>query len=135
MKKLLLVSFLTLVSYQAQAGVAIIGNPNIGDGVSDKDIKKVFLGKKKDLGGVAVTPVDQKDGSATRKNFYEAVIGQSEDDIKAFRTEMTFTGQGTPPRELADDSAVKAFVASTPGAVGYIADTKVDASVKLLSKR
>jgi ABC-type phosphate transport system substrate-binding protein len=134
MKSLLFVSLLTL-SVGAQAAVAVISNPNVGDGVTDKDIKKVFMGKKSELAGAPVTAVDQKEGSTSRKEFYEGVVGQSEDEVKAYRTEMVFTGRGTPPKELADDAAVKAFVAATPGAVGYIDDKKVDASVKVLMKK
>jgi hypothetical protein len=48
---------------------------------------------------------------------------------------MVFTGKGTPPKEVADDAAVKSFVATTPGAVGYIDESKVDASVKVLLKK
>jgi ABC-type phosphate transport system substrate-binding protein len=134
MKKILLVSLLAC-SFAAQAGVAVIVNPSVGDGATNKDIKKVFMGKKSELGGGAVTPVDQKEGSAARKAFYEGVVGQTEDEVKGYRTEMLFTGRGAPPKEVADDAAVKAFVATTPGAVGYIDESKVDASVKVLLKK
>jgi len=36
------------------------------------------------------------------------------------------------PEELADDAAVKAKVASTPGAIGYISDAAVDSTVKVV---
>jgi len=43
-----------------------------------------------------------------------------------------FTGRAKAPEDLADDAAVKAKLASTPGAIGYISDGAVDASVKVL---
>jgi ABC-type phosphate transport system substrate-binding protein len=135
MMKKLLITALWLFSFSAQAGMVVIANPSVGDGASDKDIKKLFMGKKSELAGSAATPIDQKEGSAVRKSFYESFVGLSEDEVKAYRTEMVFTGKGTPPRELADDAAVKAFVATTPGAVGYIDESKVDASVKILLKK
>jgi len=134
MKKLVLLSLL-VASFSVQAGVAVIAHPSVGDGATDKDIKKVFMGKKSELAGGTVTAIDQKEGSPARKAFYENVVGQTEDEVKAYRTEMVFTGKGTPPKEVADDAAVKAFVATTPGAVGYIDESKVDASVKVLLKK
>jgi ABC-type phosphate transport system substrate-binding protein len=135
MKKSLLIALLSMMAWQVQAGVAVIAHPSIGDGATEKDIKKVFLGKKADLAGVAVTPADQKEGSPLRKAFYESVIGQTEEEVKAYRTEMVFTGKGTPPREVVDDAAMKAYVAATPGAIGYIDDSKVDATVKVILKK
>ena len=134
MKKLLLVSLLAC-SFVAQAGVAVIAHPSVGDGATEKDIKKVFMGKKSELAGTSVTPVDQKEGSAVRNAFYDHLIGMSSDEVKAYRTEMLFTGKATPPKEVADDAAVKLFVSSTPGAIGYIDESKVDASVKVLLKK
>lgn len=132
-KKLFAIPLL-MAAFGAQAGVAVIGNANLGE-ASDKDIKKVFMGKKADLGGVTVTVVDQKEGSAARKAFYENVVGMSESEVKGYRAEQTFTGKGAPPKEVGDDAAVKSFVSSTPGAIGYIDDSKVDGSVKVLYKK
>jgi ABC-type phosphate transport system substrate-binding protein len=112
----------------------VIGNPDVGDGANDKDIKKVFMGKKSELFGTAVIAVDQKDGSVARKAFYEKVVGQAEEEVKAYRTEMVFTGKGVPPKEVANDAAVKAFVSTTPGGIGYVDASAVDSSVKVLLK-
>ena len=43
-----------------------------------------------------------------------------------------FSGKGQPPREVGDDAAVKAWVASNPEAIGYIDGKFVDGSVKVL---
>ena len=45
---------------------------------------------------------------------------------------LAFTGQGQPPKELADAEAVKKAVAADPKAVGYIDKADVDASVKVV---
>lgn len=133
MKKKLFI-ILLLFSVTAHAGLVVIANLSVGDGASDRDIKKVFIGKKSELAGGIVIPVDQKEGSIMRKWFYETVVGQTEDEVKAYRTEMVFTGKGVPPKVLADDFAVKAFVATTPGAIGYIDENKIDCSVKVILK-
>ena len=118
----------------ALADLAIIGHPGINlRGVTNDDLAKVFLGKSKDLGGVDVKPIDQDEGSAARTKFYTDVVGKSEAQLKRHWSQLVFTGKGKPPPSVADDQAVKDWVASTPGAIGYIDGGSVDASVKVLS--
>ena len=47
---------------------------------------------------------------------------------------ITFTGKGTPPKELKSDAEVKAFVAANPRAIGYVDASAVDSSVKAVLK-
>ena len=65
--------------------------------------------------------------------FYTDVVGKSEAQLKRHWSQLVFTGKGKPPPSVADDQAVKDWVASTPGAIGYIDGGSVDASVKVLS--
>ena len=62
--------------------------------------------------------------------FYKKVVGKSESQAKAYWSKQIFTGKGTPPEEVGGDDAVKAKIASTPSAVGYIDASAVDGSVK-----
>jgi hypothetical protein len=134
MKNLFILAFVTasLIATAAQAAVVVIGNNNIG-AAEAKEVKKVFLGKKSDIGGVSVTPVMSADAALTNA-FIDKVIEQSPDAFNAYWTEKTFTGQGNKPRELSNDAAVKAFVGTTAGAIGYIDDKNLDATVKVLLK-
>jgi hypothetical protein len=45
---------------------------------------------------------------------------------------MAFTGNGTPPAEVADDAAMLKQVASDATAIGYVDAKSVNASVKVL---
>ncbi|MFM8455083.1 MAG: phosphate ABC transporter substrate-binding protein, partial [Gammaproteobacteria bacterium] len=101
---------------------------------SSDEVSRVFLGKSSSLGGASVTPVDQSSGSASREAFYKAVVGKSGGELKSYWARQTFTGKGQPPKERGDDRAVKAYVASNPGAVGYVDSSVVDASVKVILK-
>lgn len=130
-KPLLLSASLMLIS-AAHAGTVVIGNANIST-ADAKEVKKVFLGKKEEIAGVSVTPVMNADKAAT-DGFFDKIIEQAPDAFNAYWAEKTFKGQGTKPKELANDAAVKAHIASTPGAIGYINDSSVDASVKVLIK-
>lgn len=45
---------------------------------------------------------------------------------------IVFAGKGTPPKTLKSDTEVISWVASTPGAVGYVNSAAADDSVKVL---
>ena len=60
------------------------------------------------------------------------MIQKSEDELKGYWSKLMFSGKGQPPREVGDDAAVKAWVASNPDAIGYIDGKFVDGSVKVL---
>ncbi|HDP89978.1 MAG TPA: phosphate ABC transporter substrate-binding protein [Thioalkalivibrio sp.] len=136
MKKLALGTALAaaLVSNAALAELAIIGHPGINlRGVSNDELSKVYLGNSSSLGGVSVKPVDQDPGSRARAQFYDKVVGQSEAQLKRYWSQRMFSGKGKPPPSLAGDEAVRNWVATTPGGIGYVDGSAVDGSVKVLS--
>ena len=63
----------------AQAGsVVVAGKGSPVSAANANDVVKAFLGKKKDLGGVSVVPIDQGEGNPARTDFYANVIKKSE---------------------------------------------------------
>lgn len=52
--------------------------------------------------------------------------------IKIHWSKIIFTGRGTPPTALPDSMAVKRRVAEDPHAIGYIDQSQVDDSVRVL---
>lgn len=123
---------LTLAAGAAHAGVAVIVNPANGNAQLNADqVQQLFLGKSKSFpDGSPATPLDQTDGNATRNSFYDQVVQKNGSQLKAYWSKLVFTGKGTPPKEVGDDNAVKQQVATTPGAIGYIDSSKLDATVK-----
>ncbi len=93
----------------------------------------IFLGKSKELpGGGQAVPIDQKEGSAVRDEFYTKVASKSAAQVKAYWSKIIFSGKGQPPKEAADSAAVKKLVADNPNAIGYIDKAAVDGSVKVV---
>ncbi len=80
----------------------------------------------------AVTLVGQSDSSPIKAEFTEKVTKKKLGKYKAYWSKMIFSGKAVPPKELANDAAVKSFVSSNPNAVGYIDAASVDSSVKVL---
>lgn len=77
--------------------------------------------------GEAVVPVDQRPDSAVRKAFSADVLKRSVAAVRSYWTQRIFSGRDIPPPELESDAKVVQFVASRPGAVGYVSpgtDTK-----------
>lgn len=118
----------------ANAELAIIAHPGTkAAGISKDELASLYLDKSKSLpDGTAATPVDQPEGSPARSKFYEQVTGKDERQIKSYWSKRMFTGKGRPPQTLSGDDTVKAYVAKTPGAIGYIDGQSVDGSVKIL---
>ncbi len=121
-----------LVSFQVAAGVVVIVNPgaNISE-ITPKQAKSLFLGKAKKLpDGEKAKVVDQSKSSASREVFLKKVLKKSEKKLKAYWSKQVFSGKASPPKQLDDDAAVKSFVSSTAGAIGYIDSASLDDSVK-----
>ena len=71
------------------------------------------------------------------KAFYaehKKVTGKDAAQMKAYWSQLMFTGKAQKPKKVAGDDAVKKAVAATPGAIGYIDAAAVDASVKVVLK-
>ncbi|HHJ14100.1 MAG TPA: phosphate ABC transporter substrate-binding protein [Gammaproteobacteria bacterium] len=118
----------------ALAEVAVIVNPGSGvSALTPSQAKALFLGKSRKFpNGAKAIPVDQKEGSATRSAFNEKVLKKSDSQVKAYWSKMVFSGKASPLKSVADDAAVKDFVAGTDGAVGYIDSSLVDDSVTVV---
>lgn len=118
----------------AHAALAIIAHPsNPAAGVTAEEAEQIYLGKSRALAnGHRITPVDQTVGTASRVKFYRSVLKKDERELKAYWSKLIFTGKGQPPREVGDDAAVQAWVASHPDAIGYVDGKFVNSSVKVL---
>lgn len=118
----------------ANAEVAVIVSSSNANSKLDQDtISRIYLGKSKNFpDGTQAVPVDQNAGTASRKAFNSTVLGKSSSQLKAYWSRLIFTGKGTPPKESGDDAAVKELVAKNPNLIGYIDDSAVDDSVKVV---
>jgi ABC-type phosphate transport system substrate-binding protein len=99
--------------------------------LSAMQVSDIFLGKMANFpNGANAVPIDQADGSPIRQEFYLKATGKSPQLLKAYWSKVIFTGQGEPPREVADSEAIKKLIANNPSFIGYIDKNAVDASVK-----
>lgn len=123
-----------LLSGAAMADISVVVNPANANAVSSDDLSRLFLGRASSFAdGAKATPLNLAEGLAAREEFDSKVLSRSASQLKAYWSKLVFTGKGTPPKELADDAAVKAAVASDASAIGYISSASVDASVKVVA--
>ncbi len=133
---LLLWSLLLVSAGPSLAGVVLIAHADCSEGVLDpNDIERIYLGKKTHWDDdTPIVPVILKNGK-THEEFLDKYLHRTSHRFVSFWRQMVFTGKGVPPKSFADEAALSAFVAATPGAVGYVTDTSVLPKVQTLSVR
>jgi ABC-type phosphate transport system substrate-binding protein len=102
--------------------VVIAHQSVLGTSVHRSDLAGVFLRKVPRWGDrTAAVPVDQSATSAVRKAFSESVLRMPVSTVLQYwQKQMFATPPLRPPAVKGSDAEVMAFVASTPGAVGYV---------------
>lgn len=102
--------------------VVIVNSSNpVGD-LSVSDLKKMFLSDRSRWDtGKSIAPVMPAAGAPERTAFLKIVCGMSDADLGKYFMQASFTGKSvTPPKEVSGAAAVKSFVASSPGAIGFV---------------
>lgn len=104
------------------SGVKVIGHPGLGTSqVKRATLAAVYLNRTAlTPSGEAIVPVDQSAQSAVRATFSAGVLAQPVAAVRQFWAQQMSTG-ARPPAVRTSDAEVVAFVASTPGAIGYVA--------------
>ena len=136
MNKLALFSALFFgAALQASAGVVLVGNPAISDTLTKDQAAALYLGKTNKLpSGGAVVLYDLEASDPLKAEFNSKVTGKSEAQLQSYWSRLVFTGKATPPGKLANSDLVKSTVAATANAIGYMDESKVDGTVKVLFK-
>jgi ABC-type phosphate transport system substrate-binding protein len=135
MKSWMLGWVLSLGALSAHAELVVIVNPSNSVNLTQEQIAALYLGNATSFpDGSSAVLTDQPESAGVRNDFYQKATGRSAAQAKATWARITFSGKGTPPKELKSDADVKAFVAGNPKAIGYIDSSAVDGSVKVVLK-
>jgi ABC-type phosphate transport system substrate-binding protein len=91
-----------------------------GAKISRTTLSSIFLKQAPKWGdGSAILPVDQSVRSDVRRTFSGDVLNQGIAEVQLYWQRRMSSGVTPPPVKTSDDEVV-AFVASTPGAIGYV---------------
>jgi len=123
-----------LPAASADASFVVIVHPEIqGDELPKVILAAIFLRKAPRWeDGMEVQPVDQSMSSPVRAAFTAAVLEVPFNGIQRFWNDEIKKGVQPPP-VMPSDQDVIAYVASTPGAIGYVsANVAVPEAVKAM---
>jgi ABC-type phosphate transport system substrate-binding protein len=113
--------------------VAVVSAKSAVQALTTDQLADIFLGRVSRFpNGLLAVPVDLRDGSPERDQFYAKITGKTPTQVKAYWSKIIFTGRGQPPKAVASDLDVKKFVADNLGAIGYIDAALLDDTVRAL---
>jgi len=78
-----------------------------------------------------ISPVNLPASHPLRRAFSKSLFGRWPKEMSGFWTRSYFQGI-SPPYVLQSQEAVLRFVSHTPGAIGYVAECRIDGRVKTL---
>ncbi len=106
----------------AEARFRVIVNPQVkGNQIPRASLSSIFLGRApRWVDGSDVRPVDQSVRSPLRVSFSNDVHLQGVMEIQVYWQREIAKGHVPPPVKTSDEEVVE-YVASTPGAIGYVA--------------
>ena len=88
--------------------------------ISKSDLRDIFTGAAGNYkDGSRAVAVNLK-GGAVREAFLKNIIGKSDAAYSAAWRVLVFSGQGVMPKSFPTEEALVDYVASVPGAIGYI---------------
>jgi hypothetical protein len=118
-----------LATLKAQVAV-VVGSASPVSALTFDEVRRVFEGKSPKVAGVSVVVGF---GAAAQDKFCTKVYDATPDNIRKRWAALVFQGEvAAMPPVLADDAAIKKFLASNPGAVAIIPSASVDGSMKVI---
>jgi len=105
----------------ADQGFLIVVHSDVKGGQIPREaLSLIFLKKAPRWGdGSSVAPVDQSLRSQVRSEFSKKILGEPIVGVQSFWHKQMASGVAPPPVKSSDEE-VLSYVASTPGAIGYV---------------
>jgi hypothetical protein len=132
----LLAGFCVCSTADEPADLAVVVNKATGpEGVELGELRQMILGERLKWrnDGQVVIAVQTPPDSPERALEMKAVYRMNDSALRRYYMLAAFNGKEiAQPRDVASAAALKKFVATTPGAIGCILSSEVDASVKVL---
>lgn len=131
---ILLIALMFVFTITAKSQIAVIANKSVSAASIDKGkLSSLYNLESKDLGGTKVALFDYKTAGSESNALY-GYIGTDATNIKKNWMKAKMTGTGAPPTQVGSADEMLSKVASTPGAIGFVPESKVSGDVKVLLK-
>ena len=116
------------------ADFVVIANPDSGiEKMSKDDVVNIYMGRYRKLpSGIKAMPIDLNTPISEKTKFYASMVNKELAEINSYWARLTFSGQGSPPRQADSVEQVMEIVSSNKGAIAYIDRKKLDKRVKVI---
>lgn len=122
-----------VVPFAAQDTLVVVVHPtNSLHNISLADLRRLYLGETTNFpsGGRASLMEYVPD----RTRFYQLVLGMTPDLLQRHWMAVVFRGEdASPPKAVSDPEELRRFVAEHPDAVGFMSQSGVDSTVKVVT--
>jgi ABC-type phosphate transport system substrate-binding protein len=116
------------------ANFVVIANKDVPlDSLSKAELRAIFLGEKVKWDNRKYIKIAFLDEGDVNKEFLQGVVGKTPSQYDNHWQKMVFSGKGAMPQSFAEMSKVVDYVATHPGAVGFVAAGQAGGSVKTIS--
>jgi ABC-type phosphate transport system substrate-binding protein len=113
--------------------VVIVNKQNPVSSLTTAKLKTIFLRKiARWPWGAEIYPADLPAASSLRRDFVKQILSTSPDELSVYWIDQKATRNAEPPEVAPNLAAMKALVASRPGAIGYIPISALDGTVKVV---
>lgn len=120
----LILSALICGSLQAGEPVLVVNQGVEVSSLNPKAVRYIFLGKKTSWDGEGRIVPAALNGGDVHKTFLRTYMKKTPSQFTTHWKRMTFTGKAEEIRTFSSEAALLDFVAKTPGAVGYISNSR-----------
>lgn len=115
--------------------LVVVNKANPTSRLSASDLRPIFRTSKRTWeNGTTVEPVNMPEQTSPRMVFDRAVLGFDADATLRYWIDRKVRGEARPPRKLASTAAVLAYVAATPGGIGYVPEGQLSSGVKVVAR-
>lgn len=109
---------------------------NLGSGIdkmSKDEVINVYMGRNRKLAsGISALPIDVNHPTAEKEFFYLAMVNKELAEINSYWARLSFSGQGSPPKQVKSAEEALNLVIENKGAIVYLDRKKVDKRVRII---
>lgn len=128
-----LLSFFLLFPIMAHGeDIVVVVHPQSSvNRLSRTEVTNIFLGRFRQFSsGAAAQPVDLPSAHPAKARFYRLLVNKDLAEINSYWSRLVFSGRTAPPVEAKSYGDLLNIISKTPGAIGYIERSKLDAWLK-----
>ena len=116
------------------ADIVVIVNPGSGvERLTRNEVIDIFLGRYRKLpSGRVALPIDVSEPGTERARFYQLLVNKSTAEIGSYWARLVFSGQTSPPFQVADAKTAVELVQKNLNAIAYVDRSSVNEHVRVV---